>query len=312
MKLSETIKNAEAMLEGLDDSYSRVPEVNEEAGEGKVESEDSATEVKEEDSSANTSQGNPTPATASETFVAPNEEYQESSHSPTQYIVPNVIPSIAPNIAPNLIPNQLLYPPEAYGFYPNIEGGIINPYVPYPTYVYYPITPIVPPCYAPVPIPATIPSVQLLPSGQKEDDDEALEKLIDDLEKTLNDQPSCRLVQKRLELDQGTKRQALVNKLFSKAVLKVEEYMNLPFGNYLCQKLFELLTEKQLLAILSRIKPYVASIANNLHGTRSIQKLIEAAMLFPTLIYSLVDILSTHVAELVMVPFLIKTSHNRT
>ena len=48
-----------------------------------------------------------------------------------------------------------------------------------------------------------------------------------------------------------------------------------PFGNYLCQKLIDVVSEPQVGEILDGISNYIGEICMNNHGTRTIQKLIE-------------------------------------
>jgi len=131
--------------------------------------------------------------------------------------------------------------------------------------------------------------------------DDVVTKLLADIDKALVDQPSCRLLQKKLEEEKEETRMATAKKLFSKMLEKIVQYMNLPFGNYLCQKLFELLTEAQLAAVLSKVQPNVVAVSNNLHGTRSIQKLLERAASFPLLRGRIVEMMKGHVEELIKV-----------
>ena len=156
-------------------------------------------------------------------------------------------------------------------------------------------TPLQPVSYAPcryypmIPAP-TFYSPQLTHSGEG-----VAMHLIEDIEKTLSDQSSCRMVQKYLE---DTKSPAMVSKLFIKMFRKIGEFMNTPFGNYLCQKLFELLSEFQLKSVISSIKGQTVEICNNLHGTRSIQKLIECAVKYPKLETGIVKLIQGNVCEL--------------
>jgi hypothetical protein len=48
-----------------------------------------------------------------------------------------------------------------------------------------------------------------------------------------------------------------------------------PFGNYLCQKLFEFCSQEQKLEIIKIVKDDLIIISLNMHGTRAVQKLIE-------------------------------------
>ena len=74
------------------------------------------------------------------------------------------------------------------------------------------------------------------------------------------------------------------------------------FGNYLCQKLFECISRESLTMTLQLVRPVVESLANNLHGTRAIQKLIEQGTLehHPQNIRSqALSLIQTHVCSLV-------------
>ena len=48
-----------------------------------------------------------------------------------------------------------------------------------------------------------------------------------------------------------------------------------PFGNYFTQKLVERCSDKQLRAVVLTIKDEPLEICKDLHGTRSIQKIVE-------------------------------------
>ena len=48
-----------------------------------------------------------------------------------------------------------------------------------------------------------------------------------------------------------------------------------PFGNYLCQKLFEHCNDDQRLQIVRAVVPDLVNISLNMHGTRAVQKMFE-------------------------------------
>ena len=48
-----------------------------------------------------------------------------------------------------------------------------------------------------------------------------------------------------------------------------------PFGNYLCQKLFEFSNDDQRTVLINNAAPQMVKIALNQHGTRALQKMIE-------------------------------------
>lgn len=57
-----------------------------------------------------------------------------------------------------------------------------------------------------------------------------------------------------------------------------------PFGNYLCQKLFEVMDANELERLLPLVSEKVFDISIGTHGTRSVQKLIEILASNPRLI----------------------------
>ena len=48
-----------------------------------------------------------------------------------------------------------------------------------------------------------------------------------------------------------------------------------PFGNYLCQKLFGYCNDDQKTRIARKVAPGLVAVSLNMHGTRSVQKLID-------------------------------------
>ncbi len=281
--LSETIRNAEALVDGLDDSYSKVPEVTDE----------NSDERPVADADQN-------PASTA-TQVQPSMPQPNPSRvGPPQGFV-NGYPAVIQMQYPAANPMAYAAPP--YGYYPPLANGI-NLYHGYNPYLYCPVPPpgvlptVAPPVYFSG---ASAAAAAHVVEHSSDDDAEAVEKLLGNIEKTLNDQSSCRLVQKKLEEEPESARQTLVNKLFVKMIPKMDEYMNLPFGNYLCQKLFEMLNEKQLRMVIEKVKGAVVGVANNLHGTRSIQKLVEMGVRLQGAIGDVTELLSGHVPELVMV-----------
>jgi len=51
--------------------------------------------------------------------------------------------------------------------------------------------------------------------------------------------------------------------------------MSDPFGNYLCQKLFEVCNDAQRTELVRIVAPTLVQISLNQHGTRAVQKLLE-------------------------------------
>ena len=124
------------------------------------------------------------------------------------------------------------YAPLPCSYYQNVQSEPAAPYVLYNPCMYYPAvtSPAAPVYYSP-------------PAASGSSFEVILNQLLDNIDKTLNDQSSCRMVQKQLE---DSNKIAIVNKLFNGMIIKMGEYMSLPFGNYLCQKMFELLSQDQL------------------------------------------------------------------
>lgn len=48
-----------------------------------------------------------------------------------------------------------------------------------------------------------------------------------------------------------------------------------PFGNYLTQKLIDVSTDDQLLQVIIRVENTIVDLCIGMHGTRSVQKLVE-------------------------------------
>jgi len=48
-----------------------------------------------------------------------------------------------------------------------------------------------------------------------------------------------------------------------------------PFGNYLCQRILELISQDDVCYVARKAREKIVLISHNQHGTRSIQKLIE-------------------------------------
>jgi hypothetical protein len=84
------------------------------------------------------------------------------------------------------------------------------------------------------------------------------------------------MLQKRLE-DDLTKPQ---NEAFKSALIHnvapfFADLMLDQFGNYLSQKIFEVASFEELVYLTQMIKPCLAEVSMNVHGTRAVQTLIE-------------------------------------
>ncbi|RHY30713.1 hypothetical protein DYB32_004082 [Aphanomyces invadans] len=73
-----------------------------------------------------------------------------------------------------------------------------------------------------------------------------------------------------------------------------------PFGNYLFQKLLECGTESQRFAIVQQVAHHLVAAALNLHGTRSVQKVVEicSSSSMPQLVELIVDALKDDAVRL--------------
>lgn len=91
------------------------------------------------------------------------------------------------------------------------------------------------------------------------------------------DQAGCRMLQNKL--DQGDPE--VVHHIVTEVLNHVADLMMDAFGNYLCQKLFEMCNQRQLEALLERVGPHLVPISLNMHGARSVQKLIDVLQSSP-------------------------------
>ena len=122
-----------------------------------------------------------------------------------------------------------------------------------------------------------------------------LEELLININEAVKDQNSCRFLQKKLEEDNS-----FANKVFDALIDSIINYMNDPFGNYLCQKLFEKCELKKLGMVIDKISGEVVNIATNLHGTRAIQKLIERSVTDEILLLKIIEMMRTHITDVIM------------
>ncbi|KNE55686.1 hypothetical protein AMAG_01572 [Allomyces macrogynus ATCC 38327] len=122
----------------------------------------------------------------------------------------------------------------------------------------------------------------------------ALEDCIGQFLVLAKDQHGCRFMQRKLE-EGGA---AAGTRLLEELLPQFGELMMDPFGNYLCQKLLEYLSENQKMAILDNVAHDLVGIALNMHGTRAVQKLVDHVHT-PGQIARLVQALSRHTVALV-------------
>lgn len=90
-------------------------------------------------------------------------------------------------------------------------------------------------------------------------------------EELARDQHGCRFLQTKLE--EGNT--MYINSIFEECYEKFVELMTDPFGNYLCQKLFEHCNDAQRLALVERCAPAFPRVSTNMHGTRAVQRMVE-------------------------------------
>ena len=63
--------------------------------------------------------------------------------------------------------------------------------------------------------------------------------------------------------------------VFDAAIEDFSDLMRDPFGNYLIQKLVERVTDEQMREVVLTIREDPLMICKDLHGTRSIQRIVE-------------------------------------
>jgi len=85
------------------------------------------------------------------------------------------------------------------------------------------------------------------------------------------DQNGCRHLQAQLDKNL----EESLDIIFHGAKPYFPDLMSDPFGNYLCQKLFEVCNDAQRTELVRIVAPTLVSISLNQHGTRAVQKLLE-------------------------------------
>ncbi|KAI3653481.1 hypothetical protein MP228_001428 [Amoeboaphelidium protococcarum] len=84
------------------------------------------------------------------------------------------------------------------------------------------------------------------------------------------DQYGCRYLQSLLESGD----ESIKATIYQEVISNLPDLMIDSFGNYLCQKLIQVANHEQIEEILQQVCPFLVGISMNVHGTRSIQKLI--------------------------------------
>eukprot|EP01066_Platyproteum_vivax_P008895 Platyproteum_vivax@DN3852_c0_g1_i1.p1 len=108
------------------------------------------------------------------------------------------------------------------------------------------------------------------------------------------DQMGCRRLQDLLDAGRPEDVASIHEQVMSKLVSLMVD----PFGNYLCQKVFETCTEEQMDEVLDKCMDHVVALGFHTHGTRTVQKIIEVAK-SPKQILRLKDALQEHITDLV-------------
>lgn len=204
------------------------------------------------------------------------------------YVVPAQDQLIDPNLPlQGIAPiSQQAYMPiyPQYGY----PEQYVNPQMMYaqPMQPYYPAAPQQPPVLS-----LSVPKME-----------EVVDKLLSDFENTIEDQSGCRFLQKQLEdLPEGVTRTSVATKIYNKMAGNIGKFMCMSFGNYLCQKLFEVLGEEQLYIVLKKIKGSLIEICKNMHGTRSFQHIIKIGLKNAALKDEILKMLKGTIKEIVMV-----------
>ena len=96
--------------------------------------------------------------------------------------------------------------------------------------------------------------------------------VISNLEDYIIDQENCKLVQDWLIREPNDD---FFEHSFRKIIPEFTYYLKDQFANYFCQKLIERCDQKKLSIIINQIADDILVIANNPHGTRVLQKILE-------------------------------------
>lgn len=102
-----------------------------------------------------------------------------------------------------------------------------------------------------------------------------LRELLGHVRRLSRDQVGCRLLQQALDEEGGSAATAILNEGLS----FWGEAMVDPFGNYLFQKILEKITPEERVTLVKSVSPRLVNASLNLHGTRSVQKVVELCAL---------------------------------
>ena len=98
-----------------------------------------------------------------------------------------------------------------------------------------------------------------------------LDALLGQVRKLSRDQVGCRLVQQALD-EEGPMAATLI---LNEGLPFWGEAMVDPFGNYLFQKILEKITAEERIMLVESVSTRLVNASLNLHGTRSVQKIVE-------------------------------------
>ncbi|KAG8694993.1 hypothetical protein FRC08_008124 [Ceratobasidium sp. 394] len=98
-----------------------------------------------------------------------------------------------------------------------------------------------------------------------------LEALVGEIPTLCKGQHGCRYLQMKLQEGVATYRDIIFHETFG----LLANLMTDPFGNYLCQRLFQYSTDEQRTAICESIAHDLVGISLDMHGTRALQKIIS-------------------------------------
>lgn len=99
----------------------------------------------------------------------------------------------------------------------------------------------------------------------------SLDALLGHVRRLSRDQVGCRLLQQALD-EEGTMASTLI---LNEGLSFWGEAMVDPFGNYLFQKILEKITVEQRIMLIKSVSSRLVNATLNLHGTRSVQKVVE-------------------------------------
>lgn len=98
-----------------------------------------------------------------------------------------------------------------------------------------------------------------------------LSSLLGHVRRLSRDQVGCRLLQQSLDEDGPVAATAILQE----GIPFLAETMTDPFGNYLFQKVLEKVNDEERLILIQTVAPRLVNASLNLHGTRSVQKIMD-------------------------------------